>query len=183
MSIEVEQVTAFPDQLWQKMTTPMGEMTVVISPAAAFMKSPMGSQDLPGAQKEDGLKELKRDPLLVAQHAEDPKFAFAAAGSEKIGDVEAQILDVNADGTQVRWYVDPQTGHVLRTSAQAMGMGGPAERIVDYSEWKEVEGISMPFKAKITHGGTDAGSQDIKEVQINPAVDPKLFEKPAKPGA
>jgi zinc protease len=183
MSIEVEEIAAFPDQLWQKMTTPMGEMTMVISPAAAFMKSPMGSQDLPGAQKEDGLKELKRHPLFVAQHAEDPKFLFAAGGSEKIGEIEAQILDVNADGAQVRWYVDPQTGHVLRTSAQSMGMAGPAEQVIDYSGWNEVEGISLPFKLKITQGGKDAGSQDIKELQINPAVDPKLFEKPAKSGA
>jgi hypothetical protein len=183
MTMEIEEITAFPDQAWSKMTTPMGEVTIVISPAASFVKSPMGSQDLPGAQKEDGLKELKRHPLFVAQHAEDPKFVFAAGGSEKIGEVEAQILDVNADGAQVRWYVDPQTGHVLRTSAQAMGMGGPGERVIDYSGWKEVEGISLPFKAKITQDGKDAGSQDIKEIQINPAVDPKLFEKPAKPGA
>jgi len=182
MSMDVEEITAFPDQLWQKMRTPMGEMTMVISPAAAFMKSPMGSQDLPGAQKEDGLKELKRHPIFVAQHAEDPKFIFAAGGSQKIGEVEAQILDVNADGAQVRWFVDPQTGHVLRTVAQAMGMGGPAEQVIDFSEWKDVEGISVPFKLKITQGGKDAGSQDVKEFEINPAVDPKLFEKPAATG-
>jgi zinc protease len=179
ISMEMEEIAAFPDQLWQKMRMPMGEMTMVISPAAAFMKSPMGSQDLPGAQKEDGLKELKRHPIFVAQHADDPEFIFAAGGSEKIGEVEVQILDVNADGAQVRWYVDPQTGHILRTSARSIGMGGPSEQVVDYSEWKEVEGMSVPFKLKITQGGNDAGSQEIKEFQINPAVDPKLFEKPA----
>jgi zinc protease len=183
ISMEAEEITAFPDQLWLKMTTPMGEMTIVISPAVAFAKSPMGSQDLPSGQKEEGLKELKRNPLFVAQHAEDPKFVFAAAGSEKIGEVEAQILDVNADGAQVRWYVDPQTGHVLRTSAQTLAMGGPVEQVTDYSGWKEVEGISLPFKWKTTQDGKEAGSQDVKEIQINPAVDPKLFEKPAQPGA
>ena len=179
MSIEIEEIAAFPDQLWQKMRMPMGEMTMVISPSAAFMKSPMGSQDLPGPQKEDGLKELKRHPIFVAQHAEDPKFIFAAGGTEKIGDVDAQILDINADGAQVRWYVDPQTGHILRTSAQTAGMGGPAEQVVDYSEWKEVQGMNLPFKLTIKQGGNDAGSQDIQDLQINPAVDPKLFEKPA----
>jgi len=178
ISIQMEEFVAFPDQLWQKMQMPMGEMIMVISPSVTFMKSPMGSQDLPGAQKEDALKELKRHPIFVAQHAEDPKFVFAAGGTEKIGEVEAQILDINADGAQVRWYVDPQTGHILRTSSQTMGMGGPAEQIVDYSEWKDVEGMSLPFKLKIKQDGNDAGSQDIQELQINPAVDPKLFEKP-----
>jgi len=179
MSIEMEEIAAFPDQLWQKMRMPMGEMTMVISPVVAFMKSPMGSQDLPGAQKEDGLKELERHPIFVAQHADDPKFIFAAEGTEKIGDLDAQILDINADGAQVRWYVDPQTGHILRTSAQTTGMGGPGEQVVDYSEWKEVEGMSLPFKLKIKQGGNDAGTEDVHELQVNPAVDPKLFEKPA----
>ena len=183
VSIQMEEISAFPDQLWQKMRTPMGEMTMVISPSVAFMKSAMGSQDLPGAQKEDGLKELKRHPIFVAQHADDPKFIFAAGGTEKIGDVDAQILDINADGAQVRWYVDPQTGHILRTSAQTAGMGGPGEQVVDYSEWKEVQGMNLPFKLKIKQGGNDSGSQDIQELQINPAVDPKLFEKPAAAAA
>ena len=126
---------------------------------------------------------LSSEPIFVAQHADDPKFVFVAGGSEMIGDVEAQILDVNADGATVRWYVDPQTGHVLRTSAQSMGMGGPTERVTDYAEWKEVEGMSLPFKSKSTEGGKDAGSEDTQEIQINPAVDPKLFEKPAQSGA
>jgi zinc protease len=178
MTIQMEELAAFPDQLWQKMRMPMGEMTMVISPSAAFMKSPMGSQDLPGAQKEDALKELKRHPIFVAQHADDPKFIFAAGGTEKIGDVDAQILDINADGAQVRWYVDPQNGHILRSSAQSMGMGGPAEQVVDYSEWKDVEGMNLPFKLKIKQGGNDAGTEDVQELQVNPAVDPKLFEKP-----
>jgi len=180
MSMEIEELVAFPDQLWQKLTTPMGEMTMVFSPAAAFMKSPMGSQDMPGSQKEEGLKELKRHPIFIAQHADDPKFVFSAGGPEKIGEVEAQILDVDADGVQVRWYVDSQTGHILRGSAQSIGMSGPTEQVVDYSEWKDVEGISLPFKLKVSQGGKDAASQELKEVQINPAVDPKLFEKPAE---
>ena len=180
MSMEVEELAAFPDQLWQKMTTPMGEMTMVVSPGAAFMKSPMGAQDLPGSQKEEGLNELKRHPIFVAQHADDPKFVFSAGGSEKVGEVEAQILDVSADGVQVRWYVDSQTGRILRSSASSTVMGAPTEQVIDYSEWKDVDGISLPFKLRISQGGKDAGSQDLKEVQINPAVDPKLFEKPAE---
>jgi hypothetical protein len=37
----------------------------------------------------------------------------------------------------------------------------------------------LPFKLKIKQGGNDAGTEDIQELQVNPAVDPKLFEKPA----
>ena len=179
MSIEAEQVAVFPDKLWQKMALPMGEMLMVVSPAAAFMQAPMGSQDLPASQKEDILQELKRDPLNVAQHGGDPKFAFSVGGSEKVGAVEARVLDVNADGAEVRWFVDPQSGRILRASAHGIGMSGPGERVVDYSDWKSVQGVSFPFKETRTLSGQKESSVEIKELEINPAVDPKLFEKPA----
>ena len=44
-----------------------------------------------------------------------PKFTFTANGSEKVGNVNAKILDVNADGTAMRWYVDPaERSHAAR---------------------------------------------------------------------
>ncbi len=179
MAIEAEVLMVYPSQVWQKMTTPMGEVAMVISPSAAFMSAPMGTRDLPASQKEEALKDIQRDPLYIAQHAGDPKFAFSAGGTAKVGQVEAKVLDVNADGVEVRWFVDPDTGHVLRASWQGMGMGGPGETVADYSDWKTVEGLSVPFKIVRTHAGQPQGSTEIKELVINPPVDPKLFEKPA----
>jgi zinc protease len=183
MSIEAEQFVIYPDRLWQKLTLPMGEMTMVLSPAASFVVSPMGSQDMPASQIEEFLNEMKRDPLLVAQHADDPKFAFSAGASEKIGEVEAKILDVNADGAEARWFVDPQTGRILRATWKAMGPAGPGEMVVDYGDWKPVAGLTLPFKETRTRSGTKEATVELKDVEINPSVDPKLFEKPAaKPG-
>ena len=178
MSVDLESLEIFPDQLWQKVQSPMGGMSMALSPAAAFASLPMGTRDLPVSQKEELLKELKREPIFVAQHADDPKFTFSAAGSTKVGDVEAKALDVNADGAEVRWFIDPRSGRILRTSARTMGMAGPSEQLVDLTDWKEVQGVSVPFKAKITRDGQDGGSAEIREFEINPTVDPKLFEKP-----
>lgn len=182
MSLEVEEVDAFPDELWQKMTSPMGEMSLAVSPAAAFVKTPRGTRDLPASQKEDALQSVKREPLFVVQHADDAKFTFSAAGSEKIGDVDAAILDVDADGSQVRWWVDPATGHILRSRAQTLGMSGPTEEITDYADWKVVDGISVPFQEKMQRGAEGGESSEIKEFEVNPKIDPKLFEKPKAEG-
>jgi zinc protease len=180
MPIDAEQVAVLPDRLWQKLMTPMGEMTMVLSPTAAYMTAPMGTRDMPASQEQEALSELKREPFFVAQHADDPDFAFSSAGSEKIGDVETRILDVNADGTQVRWFVDPQSGRILRATSQSMGPGGPGERVVDYSDWKTVEGLSIPFKEVRTRGGQRESTVEVKEVEFNPSVDMKLFDKPAE---
>lgn len=177
-TIDMEQLAAFPDRSWQKLGTPMGEITVVTTPAAGFLVTPQGTQDLPDDQKQDAMRELKTSEIQVAQHARDPKYTFALAGTEKVGGVDAQILDVNADGAQVRWSVDPKTGRVLRTSAHVVDMGGSALRLLDFSDWKEFGGIPFPTKAKITRDGQDGGSLEVKNVEINPPVDEKLFAKP-----
>lgn len=179
MSFTGEQVFVFPDRMWQKLQLPMGEMTMIVSPQGAFMATPMGTQDMPASRKEDLLKELRRKPPYVIQHRDDPKFTFSAGGTEKVGDIETKVLDVNADGAEVRWFVDPQTGRILRSVYQGVGMGGPGEKIVDFSDWKTVEGISFPFKQTGTLNGQKESSLEIQEIQINPEVEPKLFEKPA----
>ena len=178
-TLEAEQLQVHPDRMWLKMTTPMGEMTMVCSPAAAFMAAPMGTRDLPASQKEEMLSDLKSDPVYVAQHKDDPKFTFSAAGSEKVGEVETKILNVNADGAQVRWFVDPQSGWILRTSAHRTGPQGPGEVVTDFANWKTVDGMPVPFSITRSRDGEKESSIEIKEVEFNSSVDPKLFEKPA----
>jgi len=177
-NIGMETLAAFPDRSWQKLNTPMGDITIVTTSSAAFVAAPQGTQELPESQKEEAMKEMRRDQIFVAQHADDPKYTFTASGTAKVGDVDAQVLDVNADGAMVRWYVDPQTSRILRRSANIVDMQGPAEQVLDFSAWKEFGGIPFPTKAKITRDGQDGGSVEVEEIEINPTVDAKLFEKP-----
>jgi hypothetical protein len=182
MPIQVESVNVLPDRSWQKMGTPMGEMVMSVSPQTAFMVSPRGTGDLPGSQKEEISKDMLRDPIQVAQHTNDPKYVFAAGGTEKVGGVQTTILDVNAGGAAVRWYVDPQSGRILRASWQGMGMQGPAETVSDYADWKTVDGITLPFKEARSENGEQSATIDVKEIQFNTAVDSKIFEKPTGSG-
>ena len=179
LPIEAESIAVLPDRTWQKLGTPMGEMVMVVTPQAAFMAAPQGSQDMPPSRKEEALKDMMREPMLVAQHSDDPSYTFSAGKTEKIGELESRVLDVNTGVAQVRWFVDPQTGHIVRASWQGEGMGGPGETVADYADWKPVEGITLPFKETRTQNGERAMSIEVKEVSMNPTVDPKIFEKPA----
>ena len=170
--VAMERIAVFPDRLWQKATFPKGEIITSVSPATAFKKGLLGDGDLSASEKAGLLAELKVEPLFVAQHADDPKFAFAATDSEKVGDIEARVLDVNADGVQVHWLVDPKTGRILRATDRRT-------QVVDFSEWKLVEGLSLPFKRTFVGGVQKGATMEIHEIEINPSVDPKLFEKPA----
>ncbi len=177
--IDYESVVAFPGRSRTTMQTPMGEITLVLGPGGAFLESGDNSEDMPPPQRENVVNSLKRDFINVAQHLNDPKYIFIAGGTEKIGEAEAAILDLDADGARARWYVDPKSGHVLRTSFERNTQTGPVRSTTDYSDWRTVSGVTLPFKRKITEGGKEGGSAEIKQLTINPAVDPKLFERPA----
>ena len=179
MNMETETVAIPPDRMLQRMHTPMGTVTMVLSPAASFVITPGGVQDMPASQKESGMKDIKTHPLVVAQRVDDPKLTARVTGSEKVGDVDAKVLELNLDGTDTRWVVDPGSGHILRVVAHLPG--GQGEQVVDYSDWRAVQGVQYPFKRRISRGGEDAGSVEVLELELNPTVDPKAFEKPATP--
>ncbi|HET6178926.1 MAG TPA: pitrilysin family protein [Candidatus Sulfotelmatobacter sp.] len=174
----------FPDKMHIDVQTPQGALTIVASPDASFMSmAGMGSRSMPPEQKTEMLSQLHHDLVYIAQHAEDPTFAFTAAGTEKIGDVDAAILDIGGAIPWVRWYVDPSNGRILREKYKAVGQQGPFEGESDLSDWRTVDGLTMPYIHKNKQNGQETSVGEFKKIDINPQVDPKLFEKPAEKSA
>jgi zinc protease len=179
VEIGLTALTVFPDSLRQERQTPMGAVSVVVSPEAAFIETPMGIHDLPAMQKEALLRDLRSSPLYVARFSHDAAVAVRSAGSETVAGVEARILDVASFGAEARWWVDPATGHVIRSAAQVAGMGPPVEQVTDFSDFRPVDGLVLPFHRSILRDGEAAGVVETSDVEVNPAVDPRAFEKPA----
>jgi zinc protease len=168
----------YPDRMHLAMDSPMGPMTVVFTATTSFMATQGQVRDIPSSQRKESLDQIKRDLTFIAQHVDDPKFTFTAGGSEKIGDVEAKIVDVNADGTPIRWFVDPKTGRVLKETYSAIGSSGPFQGETDLSDWKTFDGVMFPVKHVNKQNGKDSSVVTFTEVHFNPEVDPKLFDKP-----
>lgn len=178
----MEITIVFPDRMHLAMDSPMGPMTVVFTPTLSFMAAQGQVREIPSSQRKESLDQIKRDMTFIAQHLDDPKFTFTAGGTEKVGDVETKVVDVNADGTPIRWYVDPKSGHVLRETYTAVGSSGPFQGETDLSDWKTFDGFSLPTKHVNKQNGQDSGVVTFTEMHFNPEVDPKLFEKPAGGG-
>jgi zinc protease len=175
--LEIESITVVPNQTHVRVQTPQGEMVRVVTPSFAYMSmGAMGTREFPSSMRDEALKDLRRSPIYVAQHANDVKVALG--GTEKVGDMDAQVLDVNADGAQTRWFVDPKSGHIIRAQYQGMTPNGPAEVQSDFSDFKTVDGITFAFSSKQSQNGQESASIQVKDVTVNPPVDPKLFEKP-----
>jgi zinc protease len=178
MSLGLDTLEVFPDRVHQTMRSPMGEMTLVVSPQEAFMVMAGQTQELPSSQKEDTLATLSRAPLWVARRLGDPAVTLSAAGTKSVGDVAAELLDVDVEGSRVRWYVDSETGRILRSVYMQTGPAGPQERIDDYSDFREVDGLRQPFRIDITMGGEPSGQVELETIEVNPEIDDELFARP-----
>jgi len=179
MELGITTQAVFPDRLRSEIQTPMGGMNQVLAPAGAFIASPMGNQDLPGSMRDEMLKQLQRSPVFLAQKANDPKLSVSAAGKEKVGEIEAQILDIAYEKLEVKWFVDPATGRLLRTSHSGTGPAGPATVITDYADFRPVDGLTLPFLHEVSQNGQKAQTLKVEEIRLNTGFDPKSFEKPA----
>ena len=177
----VDVYLAFPDSMHVEMQIPQGTLTIVASPDAGFMSVPgMGSRSMPPAQKTEMEAQIHHDLVYIAQHADDPSFSFAAAGTEKIGDVEAAILDIGGAVPWVRWYVDPKSGHILREQYKGMGREGQFDGESELSDWRTADGLTMPYKHENKQNGQQTSTAEFKKIEVNPSLDPKLFQKPAE---
>jgi zinc protease len=168
----------YPDRMHLAMDSPMGPMQVVFAPSGAFTAAQGQVHPIPSSAAKQSLDQIKRDPTYIAAHTDDPKFTFTANGSEKISNIDAKIVDVNADGTTVRWYIDPASGALLRESYTAAGNSGAFRGETDLSEWKIFDGVNIPTKHVNRQDGKDSSVVTFSDVHINPTVDPKLFDKP-----
>jgi outer membrane lipoprotein-sorting protein len=99
-----------------------------------------------------------------------------------IDDREVQVVQATAGGSRVKLFFDKQTGLLTRVVRYSKTMVGPVPIEIDYSDYREVAGVKMPFQWRLTW--TDGQSMySLNEVQLNVAIDPAKFAKPAAAAA
>lgn len=87
---------------------------------------------------------------------------------------------MSAPGSPVKFYLDTESGLLLRTVRYADSPVGRVPVQMDYSDYRDVSGIKIPFKwiSTWTDGRTVF---QLDSVQVNTAVDASKFAKPAPP--
>jgi zinc protease len=184
MPMAMETVSVFPDRLHAEMHPAGMTMDVVVTPDSAFMSVPgQGMRDLPASQKEETLEQIKRDPIFIASHWKDPNMFFNAGGTEKVGGTEARIVDVNAEGAAIRWFVDPKTGLILKETYKILSQQGPVQGETVMENWKPLGGLTLPTLRVNKQNGENSSRAEYTDLELNPTIDPKLFQRPAEKAA
>jgi zinc protease len=176
VDMKIDQTTVYPDKQAQRIAYPRGVIWQVVSPEATFMTGAM-LQDLTPSQRASVHASLKRDFLNVLQHADDPKYTFSASGKEKQGDTEATVVDVNADGVTVRWWIGTDGTLLQEEHTEALERGN-ATFTIQYSKWQNFDGLHYPTVLELLSDGVELDKTTVNDLQVNTAVDPLLFKRP-----
>jgi zinc protease len=179
--IQIESTTVFPDRSRIDVQGPQGSFSMITTPDAAYGVAGGEAHELPASRKDENLAQIRRDLVFIAQHVNDSGFSFASAGSDKTGGTETTIVDVSGPGVTMRWFVDPETGKIVRETYKAVGQSGPVDGETAFSDWRASDGLNLPYHRANKQNGQDSSTVQYSNVQINPAVDMKIFEKPASP--
>ena len=80
----------------------------------------------------------------------------------------------------MRLYIDRDYRIVRQTYATPGPDGQPSQAEEQYSDYREVSGIDVPFKAAVLRNGRQILERTLKSVTFNTAVDPALFQQPLR---
>jgi hypothetical protein len=96
-----------------------------------------------------------------------------------IDDHDVQVIQGTSGGKSlVKLYFDKKSGLLVRQVRYADTVVGLNPTQVDYSDYRDVSGVKLPFRWTVTW--TDGLSIfEMKEVQPNVPIDPSKFSKPA----
>jgi len=101
------------------------------------------------------------------------------AGKEKVGDKDAYVLSITpATGPASRVWIDTDSYLPLKGSTTVdTPETGPLEQITEFADYRDVDGVKVPFKLTAT-SAIQSYTVKVTSVEQNVKIDPALFAKP-----
>jgi len=134
------------------------------------------------AQVGDELADLRRgNDFSPPADMRDLYKTFAVAGTAKVADREAYVLNATTENYDPdKLYFDTQTGLLIRQISQDSTPDDVMTIQRDYSDYREVDGVKLPFVIQQTNGQSQFTIK-LAEIHHNLAFDDATFATPPIP--
>jgi zinc protease len=168
--MKVKQTNSYlaPSTMRQDIELPFGKQSVYSDGAAGWLAGFQGVQALPPAVVKQVRGEVFRQIVRLALSDRDPDLTVNYVGDGK--------LDISSKaGESVRVEIDPKTGMPLKIAYQQEG--GQGNVVQEYSDWRDVSGIRLPFAWTITQAGKKYASATIDDYKVNSGLTAEVLSK------
>jgi mono/diheme cytochrome c family protein len=141
-----------------------------------WARSNQGGRDLPGEM----LAQLRREAEFYKEtRLKDIYSKMMVLGRAAVGGREAYVVEATPnDGSPEKLYFDVQTGLLVRKYSETKTVLGQFPTQTDYEDYREVDGVKIPFTIRWAIPGRVWGRK-ITEVKQNIPLDDAQFDLPA----
>lgn len=173
MYAEVEEEVVYPDKYKASVTLPMGNMTQVRDGKETWIQQGKKVADAPPAMAKESARSIElAGGIGLLRSALDGKATIVATGDES--------AVWSRDDDKITILFDPTSKRIAKLSYHSEGMRGPADIDIEYSDYRQVSGIYLPFKETMFQNGQKMADREFTDRKINSGVDPSIFAKPAQ---
>jgi hypothetical protein len=144
------------------------------------MDTLQGNQDITGNQLDNLRNGAFPHPLL---NYKEMGATVQVSGKEKVGERDAYVLSLDpTSGSVVRQWIDAETYLPIKMviKVDVPQLGQEIEQTIEFLDYREVDGIKIPFQLKAT-SSIQNFTISISKVEHNVPIDATLFSKPAAP--
>lgn len=121
--------------------------------------------------------------LHFAEHVKTLYSKFKTESGEKIDGHDTYLVEGRAEGRPpLRLYLDKDSGLLLRLVRYAQSPLGLNPTEVDYADYREADGVKVPFRWTVARPGNRFTIQ-VEEMKQNVPVDDAKFAAPPPPPA
>jgi len=175
------------EEIYEK--APNKQLTITDAPNFGVVKRAFngtaGWQDMP----QTGLQDVTGDQLAAMKRYADfyrdiklqelyPKMTVK--GKESVNGHDAYVVEATpAEGAPELWYFDVDSGLLVRAQMQGEGPGGPVTIDSTLDDYREVDGVKIPFVMHQSMGDF-AFTIKLTEVKHNVPIEDAKFDKPAQ---
>lgn len=140
------------------------------------MVSAMGQQEK--LEGEDAQKSLGRQAMLFPElEYKKKKYELVLDGIEQLEDGKAyRILATAPDGSKSTHYFDVQTGLKVKSIITQEGPQGTATVSNVMADYKEVEGIRVPYELTTAGGAPFPITLKVESVEVNSGLSDDIFK-------
>lgn len=176
MQLSVTETTQLPDKTKQVMVVEQGVRILVLNGAASWQKIKSEIQALSPAQKREMQRGLFQNMFNVFKNYERDELRIEYFGEESVAGIKQHILRIkNATGDYFNIYVDAQTFLIAKKTYQGTSALGLAILAEIYSDYREIDGIMLPFRTEVRANAKKFIDSTVIEAELNVELSADFF--------
>jgi zinc protease len=181
MPTQTKTYIAYPDQFRVEAKLPQGTIVQVYNAGQAWMKGPDGVHDADDKVAAGFRASVQHDVVHLLVGAASGKLL--ARGLPDTTDADGRLqhaVELSSETMgPVTLYVDAQSGMITRETYVDTADPGGALTAETFSDYRDVDGIKVAFKASVHHGSVTVVERHVTAIDWNADVDEAIFKRPA----